>query len=212
MAMTELMTFLVAITLLTLTPGLDTVLVIRNTTRGGWKDGTVSSFGICCGLFAHASLSAIGISVILVQSAWLFQAVKLVGAMYLIWLGISSVRSGWKAKGLVALNDSVLQKQPLDMKRSFREGFLSNILNPKTAIFYLAFLPQFIDPQSSAFLQSMILASIHFVIAMLWQGGLSFMVEKAKQWLSKPSTNAWLESISGGVMVALGLQLALSKQ
>ena len=211
MAITELMAFLVAITLLTLTPGLDTVLVIRNTTRGGWKDGTVSSLGICCGLFAHASLSAIGISVILVQSAWLFQAVKLIGAVYLIWLGISSLRSGWKAKGLVALNESVLQKQPLDIIRSFREGFLSNILNPKTAIFYLAFLPQFIDPQGSAFLQSMILASIHFFIAMLWQGGLSFMVEKAKQWLSKPSTNAWLESISGGVMVALGVQLALSK-
>lgn len=211
MAITELITFLVAITLLTLTPGLDTVLVIRNTTRGGWKDGTVSSLGICSGLFVHASLSAIGVSVILVQSAWLFQVVKLLGAAYLIWLGISSVRAGLKTKGLVALSDSVLQKQPFDMKRSFREGFLSNILNPKTAIFYLAFLPQFIDPQGSAFLQSMILASIHFVIAMLWQGGLSFMVEKAKQWLSKPSTNAWLESISGGVMVALGVQLALSK-
>lgn len=211
MAITELITFLVAITLLTLTPGLDTVLVIRNTTRGGWKDGTVSSFGICSGLFVHASLSAIGVSVILVQSAWLFQVVKLLGAAYLIWLGISSVRAGLKTKGLVALSDSALQKQPFDMKRSFREGFLSNILNPKTAIFYLAFLPQFIDPQGSAFLQSMILASIHFVIAMLWQGGLSFMVERAKQWLSKPSTNAWLESISGGVMVVLGVQLALSK-
>lgn len=85
--------FLIAITILTLTPGLDTALVIRNTTRGGFHDGAVTSLGICLGLFVHASFSALGISVILTQSAELFTLVKSVGAAYLIWLGISSLRS-----------------------------------------------------------------------------------------------------------------------
>lgn len=85
--------FLIAITILTLTPGLDTALVIRNTSRAGFADGCTTSLGICFGLFVHATFSAIGISAILAQSAELFQIVKMVGAAYLIWLGISSLRS-----------------------------------------------------------------------------------------------------------------------
>ncbi|WP_198518078.1 LysE family translocator [Enterococcus faecium] len=85
--------FLIAITILTLTPGLDTALVIRNTTRAGLQDGCMTSLGICCGLFVHALFSAIGISAILAQSAELFQLVKMTGAAYLIWLGFSSLKS-----------------------------------------------------------------------------------------------------------------------
>ena len=81
-------TYLIAITLLTITPGMDTMLIIRNTTRGGWKDGAVSSLGICSGLFVHAIISAVGISLILLQSAWAFGALKLAGAGYLVWLGL----------------------------------------------------------------------------------------------------------------------------
>ena len=83
----RLWTYLIAITLLTLTPGVDTMLIIRNTSRGGWRDGAVSSVGICTGLFVHATVSAVGISVILLQSAIAFSALKLVGAGYLVWLG-----------------------------------------------------------------------------------------------------------------------------
>ncbi len=79
-----LLTYLAAITLLTVTPGVDTLLVVRNTARGGWRDGTISSFGICCGLFVHATVSAVGISVLLLQSAWAFSFLKLLGAGYLV--------------------------------------------------------------------------------------------------------------------------------
>jgi RhtB (resistance to homoserine/threonine) family protein len=210
MPIAEWMTFVVAISVLTITPGLDTVLVIRNTSRGGWKDGVTSSFGICSGLFVHATLSAVGISFILVQSAWLFQTVKIIGAAYLIYLGICSLRSGWKAGSLGITANQVSDNQ-FDMKRSFSEGFLSNVLNPKTAIFYLAFLPQFINPEGSAITQSFILAGIHFILAMVWQSSLAFVMERAKSWLAKPKTNQWLQSLTGCVMVGLGLQLLLSK-
>jgi RhtB (resistance to homoserine/threonine) family protein len=210
MPITEWMTFVVAISILTITPGLDTVLVIRNTSRGGWKDGVTSSFGICSGLFVHATLSAVGISFILVQSAWLFQTVKIIGAAYLIYLGICSLRSGWKAGSLGVVSNQISDNQ-FNMKRSFSEGFLSNVLNPKTAIFYLAFLPQFINPEGSAISQSFILAGIHFILAMVWQSSLAFVIERAKSWLAKPKTNQWLQSLTGCVMVGLGLQLLLSK-
>jgi threonine/homoserine/homoserine lactone efflux protein len=89
---TALTTYLIAITLLTITPGVDTMLVIRNTARGGWRDGAVSSLGICSALFLHATISAVGISVILLQAAWAFSLLKMAGAGYLIWLGLNNWR------------------------------------------------------------------------------------------------------------------------
>ena len=104
MEISALTTYLIAITLLTITPGVDTMLIIRNTARGGWRDGAVSSFGICSGLFLHATISAVGISVILLQAAWAFSVLKLVGAGYLIWLGIISWRKVLKQESFEIVN------------------------------------------------------------------------------------------------------------
>ncbi|MCL9781253.1 LysE family translocator [Vibrio sp. S4M6] len=197
--------FLVAITLLTLTPGLDTAVVIRNTTRGGFRDGCVSSLGICSGLFVHATFSAIGISAILMQSAELFQVVKWVGAIYLVWLGINSLRA--TLSGEKGLKVDVSSKGQVSSKRSFREGFLSNVLNPKTAVFYLAFLPQFIDPQSSVVYQSLAMAGIHFVIAMLWQCSLAAALGYATNLLKSANFLRWMEGTTGVILVALGMAL-----
>lgn len=200
--------FLIAITILTLTPGLDTALVIRNTTRGGFHDGAVTSLGICLGLFVHASFSALGISVILTQSAELFTLVKSIGAAYLIWLGISSLRS---LKNASAMSISEGHEQGVQGKRSLREGFLSNVLNPKTAVFYLAFLPQFINPEYSPLVQSMVMASIHFIIAMVWQCGLSGMLNSAKSLLKSSKFIRWMEATTGLVLVGLGVKLLLEE-
>ncbi|MCK6261732.1 LysE family translocator [Vibrio sp. ZSDE26] len=202
--------FIIAITILTLTPGLDTAMVIRNTSRGGLTDGMTTSFGICSGLYVHAMFSAIGISAVLAQSAELFQLVKLIGAAYLIWLGISSLLAARNVGSSLNVTGSVKTSQ-LDAIRSFREGFLSNVLNPKTAVFYLAFLPQFIDPQGSALIQSLFMASIHFVIAMLWQCSLSGLLSKAKSLLSNPRFLKWMEGTTGAVLVLLGVKLILEK-
>ncbi|KJY68524.1 LysE family translocator [Vibrio nigripulchritudo] len=202
--------FLIAITILTLTPGLDTALVIRNTTRAGSQHGFLTSFGICCGLFVHATFSAIGISAILLQSAEWFMALKMVGAAYLIWLGISSIRAVFGEHG----NTMTDAEKTSDVSRliALREGFLSNVLNPKTAVFYLAFLPQFIDPQGSALAQSMLMATIHFVIAMVWQGGLVVMVNKAKQLLKSESFLKIIEGATGLVLIGLGVKLLVDER
>lgn len=202
-------TFIVAITLLTLTPGVDTMVTIRNSARGGWKDGFATSTGICCGLFLHATVSALGISVILLQSANGFQFLKLIGAGYLIWLGVSSFRGIIQGGNVFRLPDS--GGRPFVMWRSLREGFLSNALNPKTALFYMAFLPQFIDPEGSALIQSLWLAAIHFIIAMLWQCSLALAVNGARNWLQSQSVSVGFNAVSGSVLVYLGARLALTE-
>ncbi len=201
--------FLIAITILTLTPGLDTALVIRNTSRSGLADGCMTSFGICSGLYVHALFSAVGISAILAQSAELFQAVKMVGAVYLIWLGLSSLRALMKNGGGLKVGEQA--QQAYSAKRSLREGFLSNVLNPKTAVFYLAFLPQFVNPEGSPLLQSMLMASVHFIIAMVWQCGLAGALNSAKNLLKNASFMKWMEGVTGMVLVGLGVKLLMEK-
>ncbi|MCG3735489.1 LysE family translocator [Vibrio cincinnatiensis] len=197
--------FLIAITILTLTPGLDTALVIRNTSRAGMADGCVTSLGICVALFVHATFSAIGISAILTQSAELFHIIKMAGAGYLIWLGFSSLRSLSKAgQGMQVTSLSHTQ---LKIRRSLREGFLSNVLNPKTAVFYLAFLPQFINPEHSPLLQSLFMAGLHFMIAMVWQCGLAGALSSAKNLLKNNTFMRWMEGATGVVLVGLGIKL-----
>lgn len=208
MQITSLTTYLIAITLLTITPGVDTMLVIRNTARGGWRDGATSSFGICSGLFIHATISAVGISVILLQAAWAFSALKLLGAAYLVWLGISSWRKVIKQEPFTIENGNARTGGTFLMSRSLREGFLSNVLNPKTAVFYMAFLPQFINPAQSALLQSLFLAGLHFIIAMIWQCLLALMVKQMKGWLQRPRVSQVFDGITGTVMIGLGVRVA----
>ncbi|CAM2947892.1 LysE family translocator [Vibrio rarus] len=206
MQINDLYTFVAAMTLLTVTPGLDTVLVIRNTSRGGKVDGYITSLGICLGLFVHATWSAIGVAAVISQSPSLFNGIKLVGAAYLCWLGLSGIRS--LRNGSSSFNMEANTKS-VSRLTSIKEGFLSNVLNPKTAVFYLAFLPQFIDQSGNLWLQSMLLAFIHFCLAMLWQCGLASTLDKAKAWLSNGRTNYRLQMCSSVVLVALGVLLVV---
>ncbi|WP_346798933.1 LysE family translocator [Halomonas sp. Bachu 37] len=207
----QFLSFLIAITLLSLSPGVDTLLVVRNTARGGTRDGIVTSVAICCGLFVHAAISALGISFILLQSAWAFAALKLAGAGYLIWLGLSSLMAARQGRALPVA--SVLgRSEPVTIWRPIREGFASNVLNPKTVVFYMAFLPQFIAPEDSALLKSLWLAGVHFVIANIWQISIVLMVGRAAHWLGSSAFARLLNGATGLVLVFFGLRLALTER
>jgi threonine/homoserine/homoserine lactone efflux protein len=205
----NLETFLIAITILTLTPGLDTALIIKNTSRSGAQDGCVTSLGICSGLFVHATFSAVGISAILLQSAHLFQMMKWVGAAYLIWLGFNSLKATYRGVKGLDVSEAICYRKFV-VRRSLREGFLSNVLNPKTAVFYLAFLPQFIDPNQSLFIQSFFMAGIHFVISFIWQCSLSITINSAQKLVKNSSVLTWMEGITGSVLIALGIKLLVN--
>ena len=201
--------FLIAITILTITPGLDTALVIRNTTRGGEKDGFVTNIGICSGLFFHASLSAVGISLLLSQSPQLFQGVKMIGAHYILYLGVQGLRHSFSATAKSP--ETITTHGSFKAVKSFREGLLSNALNPKTAIFYLAFLPQFINPEYSAFMQSLLMAMIHFVIAMCWQAFISRMIVSAQKRFDGGKTQLMMERLTGVVLIGLAVKLLMEE-
>ena len=202
--------YLVAITLLTVSPGVDTLLVMRNTARGGLRDGCMTSVGICNGLFIHATLSALGISILLVETAWAFSVLKWAGACYLVWLGIGSLRQAMGRGELPRATDSPVIRRAVSHRESFREGLLSNALNPKTALFYMALLPQFVDPSGNAFQQSLILASVHFLLAMLWQCGLAWVVVHFKGLVAGVRIKRVLNALTGGLFVAIGAKLAVN--
>jgi len=202
-------TFLVAISILTMVPGADTVMVTRNSMRGGFKDGFYTSLGICNGLFIHAAISIGGLSVILLNSAELFHTVKLIGAAYLCWMGVSSFRQ--MMKGGTVEKQLVASGGQVSIVRSLREGFLSNVLNPKPVVFYMAFLPQFIDPTGNPVLQAIVLVGIHYILAMIWQCLLAAMVQKAKEFLSSPRVRVVMDGIMGTVLIGFGLKLALDE-
>ncbi|MCE8013582.1 LysE family translocator [Billgrantia desiderata] len=203
--------FLIAITLLSMSPGVDTLLVIRNTARGGIRDGVLTSLAICCGLFVHATISALGISLILLQSAWAFSALKMAGAAYLIWLGINGLLAARRGNGL-PLGAVQGERQAVPLWRPLREGLLSNVLNPKTVVFYMAFLPQFIAPTDPALLKSLWLAGVHFVIANVWQIAIVFMVGSAGRWLGSRLFARALNGATGAVLILFGVRLALERQ
>lgn len=201
--------FLAAILVLTMSPGVDTIIVMRNSVLGGWRLGFLTSLGICMGLFAHATVSALGLSVILLGSASLFTAFKLLGAAYLVYLGYQALRSASKPKGMTFDTNTPVSGSAWG---SFRQGLFSNVLNPKPIIFYMAFLPQFIDPSHSALAQSLFMAGLHFIIAMIWQTFLALMVHRARVWLARPKVAQVLDGLTGILLVGFGVRLALSQR
>jgi RhtB (resistance to homoserine/threonine) family protein len=209
----QILAFTLAAALLTIAPGADTMLVIRNVLRGGRRDGIVTSFGICSGHFIHATLSALGVSVFLLHSANAFHLLKLAGAFYLIWLGLQSLRSALRRPSPGhSEREAIEPTRAREAHRCFLEGLLSNVLNPKTAVFYLAFLPQFIGPTDPVFAKSMLLAGIHSVEGILWLGTLSITLDHTRRFILKSAVRRWLDGVCGAMLIGFGARLALERR
>ena len=208
----QVLAFTVTAAVLTVAPGADNLLVIRNVLRGGRRDGMITAFGICGGLFVHATLSACGVSMLLRHSATAFQLVKLAGAGYLVWLGVQSLRRAVRPPSPPDRVEDVAPTRGIAPQQCLLEGFLSNVLNPKAAVFYLAFLPQFIGPTEPVLTKSLLLASIHYVEAILWFVLLSIMLDHVRRCILKSAVRRWLEGLCGTMLVGFGARLALERQ
>ena len=200
--------------LLTITPGADTMMILRSVFARGQKAGILTMIGICSGLFFHATLSALGLSLILVRSAAAFEIVKLLGACYLIFLGAQSL---WRARSAASdthfsLPANTVTRHKKENWKAFFEGTLTNLLNPKVAIFYLAFLPQFISPHDWIFGKSVLLASIHFTQGIIWYSILIFSLGRMRTLLVRPRVKQGLEALSGAILIAFGVRLALERR
>jgi RhtB (resistance to homoserine/threonine) family protein len=206
----EVAAFALVAALLTVSPGADTFLVVRNTLRGGRHDGWLTVDGICSGLFVHALLSAVGVSALLAHSATAFLALKVAGAGYLAWLGLQSLRSATRKTDDAAPPDVAPAQAPAC--RSFREGFLTNLLNPKVIVFYLALLPQFISAGDAVLPKSLLLTAIHFLQGILWLGFVAWGVDRSRRFFLRPALRRFMDALCGTILVALGLRLALAQR
>ena len=206
----QVVAFTVIAGLLTITPGADTMLVIRNVMARGRRAGFLTTVGACCGIFVHAMLSALGLSLILVNSALAFEIVKMIGAAYLVWLGIQSLRQAFRRKHS-ANGGAALRARPARGYRSLIEGFLSNVLNPKVAVFYLAFFPQFMSPGDWVFAKSMLLAAIHWVEGVLWLSIVTLFINRLRSWITQPRVTRAIAATTGAVMILFGVRLAMER-
>jgi threonine/homoserine/homoserine lactone efflux protein len=191
--------------LLTISPGADMALVAKITLERGRRAALLATVGICSGLFVHATASALGLSVILATSAEAFTIVKLVGAAYLTYLGVQALRSSF-------LHDDATSPSPRRGANPFLQGVFSNVLNPKVAVFYLTFLPQFMSPGDNVLARSLAFAVAHGVMGLAWLSAYAYVVSRISAVLGRAGVGRWLERVTGGVLIALGARLALERR
>jgi threonine/homoserine/homoserine lactone efflux protein len=203
--------FVVAGLLLNMAPGPDSLLIMSRSASQGWRAGSAAALGIGTGTIIHIFAAALGLSAVLATSTTAFAAVKYLGAAYLLYIGIALLRS----KNISATAaDSSLAMPTLSLRRIFFQGFLTNVLNPKVALFFLAFVPQFISPQAqSKTLAFIALGCIFNFNGMLWCHFLAVSSAFASRRIqASRSVALWLNRLIGTVFVSLGIKLALADQ
>ena len=196
---------LVVLVLLTISPGADMALVAKITFEQGRRAALLATIGICSGLLVHATASALGLSVVLAASAEAFTLLKLAGAAYLVYLGVQALRSSFR-------HEPVSPAAPRRTASPFLQGLLSNVLNPKVAVFYLTFMPQFMSPGDNVLVRSLAFAVAHGIMGVAWLTAYAYVLSRVTAFLARGCLRRWLERATGGVLIALGLRLALDRR
>jgi len=207
----QLLVFIAAGWLLNLTPGPDVLYIVSSALKSGVRAGIVAALGIVSGCFVHVFAAALGVSALLATSATAFTVLKWIGAAYLVWMGVKLLFARGGGSFIVPA-DAARTHQPADLRRVYLRGFLTNLLNPKVALFFLAFVPQFIAPGTpdkvTAFLLLGLLFNlnslpINFGYAWLagWAAGRVSVVRR---------TMHWMDRAAGAMFVGFGLKLAMS--
>lgn len=196
-----LLAYTVAAALLTVTPGLDTALVLRTAAREGPRRAMWCGLGIVMGCLIWAVIVAGGLSALLVASESAYNALRWIGAAYLLYVGIKLLRQPRDS----FVNETV----PANRGRgAFARGALTNLLNPKVGIFYVSFLPQFVPSGVSVAPFTLLLGTIHGLLGMVWFSALIAATRPLTQWLRRASVVRWLDRTTGGVFVVFGTRLA----
>ncbi len=185
------------------TPGQDTALTIRNTLLGGRRGGIFTALGVVSGQAVWALAASAGLAALLSASEPAFVTLKVVGAAYLVFLGAQALRDAIRRRGTVQAGaDTSLR--PLAARTAYRQGVISNLGNPKMAIFFTSLLPQF----GGHFAALLLLGLVFCSMTLTWLTGYAFAVAKAGDLLRRPQIRRWLDAATGAVLVALGLRLA----
>ena len=188
-----------------MSPGPNGILIAKTVPFSGKKAGFSNVAGFVAAFYLHGSLSILGISVLLTQSAQAFFIVKMLGATYLCWVGIKALLSAWHSKDNT---DTIKQtKSKSSLGKAFVEGFLTNALNPKVSMFYLAAFPQFI-PQAGAVESAFLLVFIHSVINLIWFSAMVLLFSKLRGVANNRTFQKILKTVTGLIFIGFGAKLA----
>jgi threonine/homoserine/homoserine lactone efflux protein len=206
-ASANLLVFMAATLALNLTPGPDMLYVVARSTAEGRRAGIVSSLGIAAGSLVHMTLVAAGLSSLLLAVPYAYDAVRLLGAAYLVYLGIRALAGAGAPDQGVCI-------QPAGPWAVFRQGMVTNVLNPKVALFFLAFLPQFVDRgQGHVAAQLVFLGLLFNLSGTTVNVAVALLASRAGRWSrSRAGASPWVRRLPGAVFVGLGLRLALLRR
>ena len=206
----HLTAFLGVAALLIVTPGPDTALVTKNAFLYGRRPAIATAFGVVGGLLVWTVAAALGVAAVVHASATAFTVMKLVGAAYLIWLGVQAIRAAGRRSG--EPEDAADGGRRLDVRRGFRQGLLNDLANPKIAAFFTSLLPQFISSGHSVLAPCLLLGGIFAAITLAWLVAFALMASKAGGLLTRPRVKAGLDRLTGVVLIGLGLRLATERR
>ncbi|NLY78888.1 MAG: LysE family translocator [Lysinibacillus sp.] len=201
--------FVLMCVLLILLPGPDFAIVTKNTVTRGKFGGMKTALGTCCALLIHTTAAILGLSALIVKSAFLFSIFKYVGAIYLIYLGIKTFWSLRKKKDEVEVE--FVQEGTLSNTSCFKQGFLTNILNPKVALFFLTFFPQFVNTSSDTFMPFLIMGITYTILTALWFIFYIYLIDHISAFIKNARTQKVIEGFTGAILIGFGLRLALEK-
>lgn len=209
---TQWLAFAFAALMVTLAPGPDTFLVIGNALSGGVRRGLATVAGILTGGLFHVALFAFGVARLLMYSERAFWTIKMLGAGYLAWLGVKALRSAFAAR-IEADPAAAIESSPRpSLWRSYAQGVLTNALNPKIAIFYLAFLPQFLAPGPDMAMQSIAMIAMHYAIGTVWLSLLVIGASRMAGAVRSTRVARALDGVIGAMMLGFGAKLAWSSR
>ena len=201
--MGELITFAAIALLLVISPGPNGVLIVKVAHGRGNLASLQSISGLVVATFVHGAISILGLSALIVQSAELFMLIKLLGAAYLFYIGIKTLYQSLRQQSIRATHE--MEALPLvPFHKNFSEGFLTQLLNPKVSMFYLAAFPQFIDFQASSYLGAFLLVAIHAGFIFAWFVGVTWFIAKAKAKMKHSAAGVWIQRLSGTILVYFG--------
>lgn len=207
--MENFLLFIIMSICLIILPGPDTAMATKNTLVAGKIGGVKTVFGTCVALLIHTLAAVIGLSALIVKSALLFSIFKYVGAVYLVYIGIKALLAVRNTEDLNT-NDVPINN---DNKHTscFRQGFLTNLLNPKIAVFFLTFLPQFLNPNHNTFIQLLVMGLTYLILTVIWFAFYIFLIDKISAFMKKPKTQRYIQGITGIVLIGFGIKLAFER-
>ena len=204
---TSVLGFAVVAAALTVTPGLDTALVLRAALTRGRREATATAGGIVAGLFVWGAAAAVGVSALFATSRLAYDVLRWAGAAYLVWFGLRLLVRALRPRPATGRPEGA---DGASAWRSARLGLTTNLLNPKVGVFYAALLPQFLPAGSDPLLVGLLLAGVHAVLSVAWFALLIGLASVFSRWLRRPATVRAIDGVTGATLIGFGARLALS--